>query len=473
MWFSKHRGEVYMLSVISSRLKKEEKSELEAFHEKSYEVIEVLQKVIEGDLKVRLDLPKEHPCFFLGEKINLLLDHYDQRMLRFSLELTNVVSASIDENSFINKVEKDSVSLQQNFDAIVTASEELVSSFQTVANNNNIAIENIKVAGEKSIKMQDELGQSVGEFEDIQSQFEVLNEQVTLLNNQIGSIGTMVQLISEIAEQTNLLALNASIEAARAGENGKGFAVVAQEVRKLAEQTKKSVSDIRENVGSVQFEATKTSDEILSLTERIHNSNNVLHSCFTNMDNMIRKLTHSIQEVTQTEPVLEEQSSTFEKVTATIADMNGTMVHMIEDISVSSEKLFELGAIAEKLRADLDNYKISLSTNDIIDLAKTDHLLWRWRIESMLVGRVQLDANNVKDHTICRLGKWYFGDGQKQYGTNRTFQALDAVHAEFHKTCATAIELFKQGNKAQAQQTYTEIHKLSNKVLDMLDQLRN
>ena len=47
--------------------------------------------------------------------------------------------------------------------------------------------------------------------------------------------------------------------------------------------------------------------------------------------------------------------------------------------------------------------------NEMIDLAKTDHLLWRWRIESMLAGRTQLEANKVKDHTVCRLGKWYFG----------------------------------------------------------------
>lgn len=466
-------GGVYMLSVISAILKKEEKTELEAFHEKSYEVIELLQKAIEGDLKVRLNLPKEHPCFSLGEKIDQLLDNYDQRMLQFSLDLTNIVSASIDENSFINKVEKDSVALQQNLDEIVTASEELTASFQTVANNNNVAIENIKVAGKKSIEMRDELGRSVGEIEDIQSQFKVLNEQVKLLNNQIGSIGTMVQLISEIAEQTNLLALNASIEAARAGEHGKGFAVVAQEVRKLAEETKKSVNDIRENVGSVQFEAAKTSDGISALTERIYNSNTVLHSCFTNLDNMIEKLTQSIQEVTLTAPILEEQSSTFEEVTATIADMNGTMVHMTEDIALSSENLYELGTIAEKLRANLGKYQVTFSTNDIIDLAKTDHLLWRWRIESMLAGRVQLEASNVQDHTICRLGKWYFDDGRKQFGDNRTFQALDAVHAEFHSTCATAIELFKKGNKVQAQQAYSQIHQLSNKVLGMLDQLKS
>lgn len=462
-----------MLSVISSILKKEEKSEFQAFHEKSEEVIVLLQKAIDGDLQVRLRLPKEHPFFLLGEKIDQLLDHYDQRMVQFSLDLTNVVSASIDENSFINKVEKDSVSLQQNLDAIVTASEELAASFQTVSNNNNVAIENIKVAGAQSIEMRDELGQSVKDIEEIQSHFRGLNEQVQLLNSQIGSIGTMVQLISEIAEQTNLLALNASIEAARAGEHGKGFAVVAQEVRKLAEQTKKSVSDIRENVESVQFESGKTSDELLSLNKRIHTSNTVLHACFTNMDNMIEKLSQSIQEVTQTAPVIEEQSSTFEEVTATIADMNGTMVHLTEDVALSSENLFELGTVAEKLRADLGSYKMSLSSNDIIDLAKTDHLLWRWRIESMLAGRLQLEASNVKDHTICRLGKWYFSDGQKQYSTNRTFQALDAVHAQFHQTCSKVIELFKQGNKIQAQQTYTQIHELSNKVLDMLDQLRS
>lgn len=458
-----------MLSLISSIIKREET----ALHRADCtEIFMKLDAAIAGDLSVRLQLDEHDPNYEMAQKINAILDSYEQRMLQLSVDLTRIVSASIDENSFISKVEKDSKELQQSLDTIVTVSEELTASFQNVTETNSAAIRNIEVAGEKSLEMRGEIRESVDEMEQIQQQFVHLNEQVKKLNARVGSIGSMIQLISEIAEQTNLLALNASIEAARAGEQGKGFAVVAQEVKKLSEQTKSSVAEIRRNVGSVQTETVKTSNEIVGITERMYSSNEVLHTCYNEMNRMIDSLNRSIADVSEVAPVLEEQSSTFEEVVVTIADMNQTMVHMTGDISSSTENLYSLGKTVEKLRATLGSYKINYTTNDIIDLAKTDHLLWRWNIESMLAGKISLDADKVKDHTICRLGKWYFSEGQVLFSGNKTFAQLDAVHAQFHEVCARVIKLYQQGKYLEARALFSEIQRLSDQVLGMLDRLK-
>lgn len=467
-----------MLNVIKGFFKESNTQNIgsnsyEMFNEQTKEVKECLQKAINGDLTVRLQISEDHPCFELGRIVDQLLDKYEVTMNQVSVDLTHIVSVSVDENSFINKVEKDSLALGDNLATIVAASEQLAASVQTISNNNIHAMENIKEAGEMAKTVKGELNLSVNDIQHVQHQSESLSVQVESLNRQLGSIGTMVQLISEIAEQTNLLALNASIEAARAGEHGKGFAVVAQEVRKLAEQTQKSVDDIRQNVQGFQLESSKTSNEIDRLTSKVNNSHESISLCFTNMKKMIEFLQESIREITEIAPTIQEQSTTFEEITATITDMKGTLVKTSEDISISSENLFELGMITEKLRANVGNYQIKFMLNDMIDLAKTDHLLWRWRIESMLAGRTQLEANKVKDHTVCRLGKWYFGEGQQQFAKNTTFQALDSIHADFHKTCASAIDLFKQGKKVQAQNEYIKIVQLSKRVLEMLDKLKS
>lgn len=465
-----------MLAAISTLLNKSTKTNTvtkhDLFIDQTKDINARLQQAINGDLTIRLNLPMEHTCYELGITVDQLLDNYEKRMHHFSLDLTNIVSVSIDENSFINKIEKDSTMLGNNLDSIVAASEQLASSVQTIATNNTHAIQNISHAGTMTNDVKLELGQSIQDFQQIQQQFQSLNTQVESLNKKIGSIGTMVQLISEIAEQTNLLALNASIEAARAGEHGKGFAVVAQEVRKLAEQTKQSVTDIRQNVTDVQQEASKTSHEIHNISDKINTSNDSLRSCFDDLASMITPLTESIQEITEIAPLIEEQSATFEEITATITDMNETMAKTTEDVTLSSDNLFKLGMITEKLRKEIGNYQVNYVSNDIIDLAKTDHLLWRWRIENMLSGKVNLDANSVKDHTICRLGKWYLGDGQQQFGSHPAFQALDAIHADFHQACFTAIKLYQQGKMIQAQDTFKQIHNLSEQVLEMLDKLK-
>lgn len=460
-----------MLSFISSIIRKEGTSVLPliASHQP---VLAVLEQAIAGDLSVRIELDEDDPCFELAQKVNVILASYEERMLQLSIDLTTIVSASIDENSFISKVEKDSKNLQSSLDTIVTVSEELTASFQNVTQTNSEAIRHIENAGEKSFHMRSNIGESVEEMGQIQQQFEHLNIQVQQLNDRVGSIGSMIQLISEIAEQTNLLALNASIEAARAGEHGKGFAVVAQEVKKLSEQTKLSVDEIRRNVGNVQTETLKTSNEIVGITERMYSSNEILHTCFNEMNDMIERLNTSIADVSEIAPIIEEQSTTFEEVVATITDMNETMVHMTGDISHSTENLFALGKTIEKLRATVGHYKISYTTNDIIDLAKTDHLLWRWNIESMLAGKLSLEATKVKDHTVCRLGKWYFGEGRLLFKGNRNFEQLDAVHAEFHRVCADVIELYQQGKHAEARVLFSKIHELSEQVLERLDGLK-
>lgn len=434
---------------------------------------ELLQKAIDGDLMIRLNLPKEHLCYKLGSLVDQLLESYENRMHQVSLNLTNIVSTSVNENSFINKVEKDSLALGNNLDTIVAASEQLATSAQTISNNTSQAIEDIKNAGRMATEVKDELGDSVFEMQQLQQEFESINSQVNTLNQFVGSIGSMVQLISNIAEQTNLLALNASIEAARAGDHGRGFAIVAQEVRKLAEQTKKSVADIHQDVERVQKETENTSNKIFEISNKVNISNESLSLSFTSMEKMMVYLHESIQNITQIAPVIQEQSATFEEITATISDMNETMSKTTQDISMSSENLFMLGTITEKLRKNVGTYKINYHTNDIIELAKTDHMLWRWRIEYMLAGKMELDANSVKDHTRCRLGIWYFGEGKEQFEENPTFQSFDSLHAKFHQICYEAIELYKQGNKVRAEDAYLHISQLSEELLRMLDQLKN
>lgn len=109
---------------------------------------------------------------------------------------------------------------------------------QVVVNANFTASESKLMTGnilemDSSMRqLNDSMGETVKEIEQLSANAEEINETMTL--------------IKEIAERTNLLALNAAIEAARAGEYGKGFAVVADEVRKLAESTQDSAEDITE-----------------------------------------------------------------------------------------------------------------------------------------------------------------------------------------------------------------------------------
>ena len=212
-------------------------------------------------------------------------------------------------------------------------------------------------------------------------------DEVGLLAQQADEISAIVQLIHEIADQTNLLALNAAIEAARAGETGRGFAVVADEVRKLAERTAKATTDIEILVSSVRknSSAAKSAMDDLSSSANDYSQRGV-------------KATESMEQL------------------------------------VSLSRKMECVIAASALTS-------------FIEVAKIDHLVFKFRIYMGIFGLMQLAADQVVDHSSCRLGKWYYeGEGRACFSKLDGYREIETPHINVHKYGISALVAIQNGD---------------------------
>lgn len=236
-------------------------------------------------------------------------------------------------------------------------------------------------------------------------------KDVDNLYQQSRQISDIIELIQQIASQTHLLSMNAAVEAARAGEHGRGFTVVAKEVQTLSARTDRATKDIGPLVKTIQTES-----------------------------NMVKK-------------------------------------HM-DSLSAHSQKFSDDGeAMAQSMSVSLDLAKRMQQTINLtalrafVELAKMDHLIFKFEIYKTFFGLSQKTADDVTHHTTCRLGKWYYEGEGRSYAHLRGYRELEAPHAAVHNNAKEALTLFLAGEARAAVQAVSRMEKASMGVVEALERM--
>lgn len=187
-----------------------------------------------------------------------------------SMENTNLIVQNT--NDEIGKISDSVQDVLHNISVSVTASNEIISSAQSMKGQAGTAYEN----GQKTLE------RTMVSVQEALSSLKIME-----------NIREMASEILNIAGQTNLLSLNASIEAARAGESGRGFAVVAEEIGTLADTSSSTASAIQD----LCAEADKSMD--------------IVNSCFASIISFIEK-----EVVEQFKDFVDQSSSYCQEVDA-------------------------------------------------------------------------------------------------------------------------------------------------------------
>lgn len=324
----------WMLGVFVQRLSRP------SFDRRLDEYVQVLDLVVIGDLRQRLDTTpapgmssEEQRLVRLGDAVNRMLDRIQgvvteisDALKRVDADTQEILDATAQQISMAN--EQDDVVTETT----ATVNEVRATVTETAERAQSVA-ETAQVSVEISRKGMEAVAQTVSGMELIRRRVEDIADNILVLSEHTQQIGEIIATVNNLADQSRMLALNASVEAARAGEEGKGFAVVALEVRNLADQNREATVQVREILGEIQ----RATNSAVMVTEEGSKGVDQGVILVNSAGDSIRNLSHAIEEAAmaamQIAASTRQQTIGMDQLTqamrmikhATTETLNGTM----------------------------------------------------------------------------------------------------------------------------------------------------
>ncbi|MFA5523081.1 MAG: methyl-accepting chemotaxis protein [Tissierellales bacterium] len=408
----------------------------------------------------------------IAQKWNELIDHIVAEKKQTTMDVNRIVEEITRMDSMRDMIK--SADLQRDsLHTMVANSEELTASIEDVTNiiqeaasYTNNTHNNAKTGVTNTEKSIDFV---IHSFEEMNA----VNTEMGQVKERTSAINQIIDIVKGIADQTNLLALNAAIEAARAGEHGRGFAVVADEVRKLAEHTKVSVEQVQSNIIELQKAIDLSVNRVDSITSTLNTGKVLVNETLTIINNISKSVEELDCTVTQVAANSEQQAAATETFAETIENISNEADFIGKSSQDTGLTIYKLSKKLDDIRLDLLKNKDILEEKDMIDIYKTDHLLWRWRVYNMLLDYEKIDTNVVGDYKNCRLGQWYYNEGCTQFSDVKAFVNMEKYHIDLHSIAKEAVEAYNRRDIARAEENLHRMDECSKVVFDYLDDIKS
>lgn len=314
--------------------------------------------------------------------------------------------------------------------------------------------------------------------------FAVVANEVKALSRQTADATKEISLRIEVVLQNmaNVVTATDAIRATIAEE----FGITNTIASAVLEQTV-TMNEISSSIVAAAEKVSLTSQEITQFETHIVIADqgiqriveNAAHFTHSNLE-LSTASNDMAQRVQNIAARIQKISQNTDQILAQVNDINGHM-HEINggttEIASSAEETTasatQLTQMAKEMVDSLERYQVaatSLSAAELLEKAKSDHLVWKLRIANLLEGKGEINLATLTSHKTCRLGKWYFSENNS-FQNDPDFIAIDGPHGNVHKYAKMAAEAFYRGDRSQARAFYRELEKNSRIVITKLEAL--
>lgn len=293
----------------------------------------VLEEMAGGDFTVKSKIGDDA---YVGEYKSLILSARDMK-LKMCDALNRIKEGAAQVSLGASQLTDGAQNLAEGATDQAGSIEELTATITDVTGQ---VEENAKTSQDAASVALDVVSRAQASSEEMSLMTEAM-ERITATSQEIGNI---IGEIEDIASQTNLLSLNAAIEAARAGEAGRGFAVVADQIRKLAEDSARSAVNTKKLIESSLAEVEQGNQ----ITER---TTKVMQEVIEGLNQLAQGAEASSQNSIQQAEMMEQLELGVEQISEVVQGNSA----IAEEVAATSE---ELSAQAISLDSMVGQFKL-------------------------------------------------------------------------------------------------------------------